>query len=63
MPVAAVRPTALVLVAGLFGGLAVAASFLAPRATSAWPQVVAVVLLAVGVVLAQSTDGARGCSG
>jgi hypothetical protein len=59
MPPAAVRPAALVLVASLFGALAVAASFLAPRATSAWPQVVAVVLVAVGVLLAQSTTAPR----
>ena len=58
-PAAAVRPLALVLVASLFGGLAVAASFLAPRATSVWPQVVAIVLVAVGMLLAQSTTAPR----
>ena len=59
MPVAAVRPTVLVLVAGLFGTLAVAASFLAPRATGPWPQVVAVLLVAVGMLLAQSLSAPR----
>jgi hypothetical protein len=59
MPAAAVRPLALVRVAGLFGGLAVAASFLAPRATSAWPQVVAIVLVAVGMLLAQTMTAPR----
>lgn len=58
-PATAVRPLALVLVASLFGGLAVAASFLAPRATSVWPQVVAIVLVAVGMLLAQSTTAPR----
>ncbi len=58
-PAAAVRPLALVLVASLFGGLAVAASFLAPRASSVWPQVVAIVLVAVGMLLAQSTTAPR----
>ncbi len=58
-PAAAVRPLALVLVASLFGGLAVAASFLAPRATSAWPQVVAIVLVAVGMLLAQTMAAPR----
>ncbi|HEY7988652.1 MAG TPA: hypothetical protein VIE19_05485 [Lapillicoccus sp.] len=58
-PAAAVRPLALVLVASLFGGLAVAASFLAPRATSVWPQVVAIVMVAVGMLLAQSTTAPR----
>ncbi|MEP6650799.1 MAG: hypothetical protein ABJA74_12965, partial [Lapillicoccus sp.] len=59
MPPAAVRPLALVLVASLLGGLAVAASFLAPRATSAWPQVVAVLLVAVGILLTQSITAPR----
>ena len=45
--------------ASLFGGLAVAASFLAPRATSVWPQVVAIVMVAVGMLLAQSTTAPR----
>ncbi len=58
-PVAAVRPTVLVVVAGLFGTLAVAASFLAPRAASPWPQVVAVLLVVVGMLLAQSLSAPR----
>ena len=36
-----------------------AASFLAPRASSVWPQVVAIVLVAVGMLLAQSTTAPR----
>ena len=59
MPPAAVRPLALALVAGLFGGLSVAASFLAPRTTSFWPQVTAIVLVVLGILLAQSTAAPR----
>ena len=59
MPAATVRPAALVLVASLFGGLAVAASLLTPPASSPWPQVVAIVVVAVGVLLAQSRSAPR----
>lgn len=59
MPPAAVRPLALALVAGLFGGLSVAASFLAPPTTSFWPQVTAIVLVVLGILLAQSTAAPR----
>lgn len=58
-PAASARPTALVLVAALFGALAVAAAFLAPHGTSPWPPVVAIVLVVTGMVLAQATTAPR----
>ena len=58
MPVAAVRPRLSCWWPACSAGLAVAASFLAPRATSAWPQVVAIVLVAVGDAARPEHDGA-----
>ena len=58
MPPAAVRPLAVALVAGLLGALSVAASLLAPT-SGVWPQVAAIVLVVVGILLAQSTAAPR----
>ncbi|MEO7236882.1 MAG: hypothetical protein ABIW80_16115, partial [Lapillicoccus sp.] len=58
-PAAAARPTATVAVAAILAALAVTGTVLAPPVDGRWAQAVAVLLIGVGVVLAQLSSPAR----